>query len=259
MTKNTKLNRRYGMATLAGKVALLTGAARRIGAEIARILHAAGANVVIHYRSSSRDAETLQSELNALRPDSCFLVQGDLLDVATIPRIMQQTLEQTGRLDVLVNNASSFYPTPLDTLTEQQFDDLIGTNLKAPLFMAQAASPHLQLTHGCIINIVDIHGFRPLKDYPAYCVAKAGLLMLTQSLARELGPTVRVNGVAPGAILWPEMSENHAMHADIVAKTALQREGSPQDIAKTVLFLVRDADYITGQVIPVDGGRMLNH
>lgn len=247
------------MATLAGKVALLTGAARRIGAETTRTLHAAGANVVIHYRSSSQDAERLQAQLNAIRADSCFLVQGDLLKTAQIPALITQTLEQAGRLDILVNNASTFYPTPLDTLTSQQFDDLIGTNLKAPLFTAQAAAPHLQASNGCIINIVDIHGFRPLKDYPAYCAAKAGLLMLTQSLARELGPDVRVNGVAPGAILWPEMSENHAMHADIVKKTALQREGSPEDIAKAVLFLARDADYITGQVIPVDGGRMLNH
>ncbi|HRJ51146.1 MAG TPA: pteridine reductase [Candidatus Thiothrix moscowensis] len=247
------------MATLEGKVALLTGAARRIGAETARILHAAGATVVIHYRNSSQDAEALQTELNTIRADSCFLVRGDLLDVASIPGIIQQTLAQTGRLDILVNNASSFYPTPLDTLSEQQFDDLIGTNLKAPLFMAQAAATHLRSSHGCIINIVDIHGFRPLKNYTAYCVAKAGLLMLTQSLARELGPQVRVNGVAPGAILWPEMSENHAMHADILAKTALHREGNPADIAKAVLFLARDADYITGQVIPVDGGRLLNH
>lgn len=247
------------MATLAGKVALLTGAARRIGAATARSLHAAGANVVIHYRSSSQDAETLQAALNAIRPASCFLVQGDLLDVANIPGIVAQTLEQTGRLDVLVNNASSFYPTPLDILSEQQFDDLIGTNLKAPLFMAQAAAPHLQASQGCIINMVDIHGMRPLKGYTAYCVAKAGLLMLTQSLARELGPDVRVNGVAPGAILWPEMSENHAMHTDIIARTALQREGSPEDIAKAILFLVRDAGYITGQVLPVDGGRLLNH
>lgn len=247
------------MTTLAGKVALLTGAARRIGAETARTLHAAGANVVIHYRSSSQDAEKLQAELNTVRADSCFLVQGDLLEVSGIPRIVGKAVEQAGRLDVLVNNASSFYPTPLETLTEQQFDDLIGTNLKAPLFMAQATAPHLLSSKGCIVNIVDIHGFRPLKGYLAYCAAKAGLLMLTQALARELGPDVRVNGVAPGAILWPEMSENHAMHADILARTALQREGSPEDIAKTVLFLVRDADYITGQVIPVDGGRMLNH
>lgn len=247
------------MATLAGKVVLLTGAARRIGAAIARTLHAAGATVVIHYRHSAQAAETLQSELNRIRPNSCLLTQGDLLDVNAISHIVQHTLEQAGRLDVLVNNASSFYPTPLATLSEQQFDDLIGTNLKAPLFLAQAANPHLQKSHGCIINIVDIHGLRPLKGYPAYSAAKAGLWMLTQSLARELGPHVRVNGVAPGAILWPEMAENHAMHQELLAKTALKREGSPDDIARAVLFLVRDADYITGQVIPVDGGRMLNH
>ncbi|QTR46025.1 pteridine reductase [Thiothrix litoralis] len=247
------------MATLEGKVALITGAARRIGAETARTLHAAGATVVIHYRNSSQDAEHLQAVLNQQREDSCFLVKGDLLDMATIPALIADTVAQAGRLDILVNNASSFYPTPLATVTEQQFDDLIGTNLKAPLFMAQAAAPHLQANHGCIINMVDIHGLRPLQGYAAYCVAKAGLLMLTQVLARDLGPAVRVNGVAPGAILWPEMVENHAMHAEILAKTALQREGNPTDIAKTILFLVRDADYITGQVIPVDGGRLLNH
>jgi pteridine reductase len=247
------------MATLEGKVVLLTGAARRIGAVIARTLHTAGATVVIHYRNSAHEAEALQAELNAQRANSCFLVQGDLLDIAGLPDLIAQTVRQAGKLDVLVNNASSFYPTPIGTLTEQQFDDLIGTNLKAPLFLAQAAAPQLQANQGCIINIVDIHGFRPLKGYPAYCAAKAGLLMLTQSLARELGPDVRVNGVAPGAILWPEMVENHAMHESLIAKTALKREGSPEDIAKTVLFLVRDADYITGQVIPVDGGRMLNH
>lgn len=259
MAKNVKLNRRYGMATLQGKVALLTGAARRIGAEIARTLHSAGATVVIHYRHSAVDAEQLQAEFNAQRENTCFLVRGDLLDIASIPNLITQTLEQAGRLDILVNNASSFYPTPLASVTEQQFDDLIGTNLKAPLFMAQAAAPHLQTNQGCVINMVDIHGMRPLQGYAAYCTAKAGLLMLTQVLARELGPAVRVNGIAPGAILWPEMPANHAMHTEILAKTALKREGSPDDIAKTVLFLVRDADYITGQVIPVDGGRLLNH
>lgn len=247
------------MATLEGKTAFITGSARRIGAVIARTLHAAGAKVVIHYRSSSDEAEALQAQLNAQRADSCFLVRGDLLDVSAIPDLVGQVVAQTGQLDVLVNNASSFYPTPIGSVTEQQFDDLIGTNLKAPLFLAQASAPQLRAHGGCIINIVDIHGFRPLKGYPAYCAAKAGLLMLTQSLARELGPEVRVNGVAPGAILWPEMEENHAMHADLLARTALKREGSPEDIARTVLFLVRDAAYITGQVIPVDGGRMLNH
>lgn len=247
------------MLTLEGKVVLLTGAARRIGAEITRTLHAAGATVVIHYRQSASSAQQLQATLNAERANSCFLVQGNLLDMNFLPVLLKRTLTLTGRLDVLVNNASTFYPTPIGTLTEAQFDDLIGTNLKVPLFLAQAATPALQASRGCIINLVDIHGFRPLKNYPAYSAAKAGLLMLTQSLARELGPDVRVNGVAPGAILWPEMEENHAMHQELLAKTALKREGSPQDIARTVLFLVRDAPYITGQVIPVDGGRLLNH
>lgn len=247
------------MATLIGKTILLTGAARRIGAVIAHTLHTAGANIVVHYRNSAHEAQALQAALNAQRANSCFLVQGDLLDVATLPGLIAQTVSYTDRLDALINNASSFYPTPIGTLTERQFDDLIGTNLKAPLFLAQAANPYLQESHGCIINIVDIHGLRPLKGYPTYSAAKAGLWMLTQSLARELGPNVRVNGVAPGAILWPEMAENHAMHQELLDKTALKREGSPEDIAKTVLFLVQDATYITGQVIPVDGGRMLNH
>lgn len=175
------------MSMLKNKVALLTGAARRIGAATARTLHTAGATVVIHYRHSAAEAEILQAELNAARPASCFLVQGDLLDISVMPTLIAQTLEQAGRLDILVNNASSFYPTPLATVTEQQFDDLIGTNLKAPLFMAQAAAPHLQASNGCMINIVDIHGMRPLQGYAAYCIAKAGLLMLTQVLARELG------------------------------------------------------------------------
>lgn len=247
------------MATLDGKVVLITGAARRIGAEIAEMLHAVGATVVIHYRHSQAAAMDLQQKLNTQRPNSCWLLSGDLLVVNNLPHLVEQVITWTGRLDVLINNASSFYPTPIGSLTEQQFDDLIGTNLKAPLFLAQAAAPYLQQSQGCIINLVDIHGFRPLKNYPAYCAAKAGLVMVTQSLARELGPQVRVNGVAPGAILWPEMAENTAMHQELLAKTALKREGSPTDIATTVLFLVRDAPYITGQVIPVDGGKMLNH
>lgn len=247
------------MATLQGKVALLTGAARRIGANVARKLHAEGADIVIHYRNSATEAQALQAELNQQRSQSCYLVQGDLLQVQQLPALLEQVIAQTQRLDILLNNASSFYPTPMGKITEQQFDDLIGTNLKAPLFVSQAAAPYLHATQGCIINMVDVHAFRPLLDYPAYCAAKAGLAMLTQSLARELGPQVRVNGIAPGAILWPEMQANQAMHEALLEKTALKREGSPEDIAKTVLFLARDADYITGQIIPVDGGRLLDH
>lgn len=244
---------------LQGKVAMITGAARRIGAVTARMLHEAGADVVIHYRNSADDALDLQEALNAIRVDSCHVVQGDLLDTQKIPALIEEVLTKTGRLDVLVNNASSFYPTTVGEITEAHWDDLIGSNLKAPLFMAQAAHKALQETQGCIVNMVDVHGFRPLKSYPVYCAAKAGLLMLTQSLARELATQVRVNGVAPGVILWPEMEVNQAAQEVLLAKTALKREGTPEDIARAVLFLVRDADYITGQVIPVDGGRMLNH
>ena len=247
------------MTTLTGKVVLITGAARRLGAVMARTLHCAGATVVIHYHTSQAAALALQAELNDLRAESCFSIGADLNHTAQLAAVVQEVVAMANGLDVLINNASSFYPTPLATLTEAQFDDLIGSNLKAPLFLAQAAAPYLQQRQGCIINMVDIHGRQPLPDYPAYCAAKAGLWMLTKVLAQSLGSRVRVNGVAPGAILFPEMTENHAMHQAIVAHTALQAEGKPEDIANTVLFLVRDAPYITGQVIPVDGGRLLNY
>jgi pteridine reductase len=249
------------MSELKGKVALVTGSARRIGAATVRLLHQAGATVVVHYRSSAKQAEKLCAELNQVRAQSCFLQQADLLDIQALDTLVQDVVKQAGRLDILVNNASSFYPTPLAKIREADWDNLLGSNLKAPLFLSQAAAPELLKNKGCIVNMVDVHGFRPLKGYPVYSVAKAGLLMLTQSLARELGPDVRVNGVAPGAILWPEAegSLDKAAQQALLEKTALKREGSPDDIAKTILFLVRDADYITGQVIPVDGGRLLNH
>lgn len=249
------------MQNLKGKVALVTGSARRIGAETVRMLHQAGADVVVHYRSSADDAEKLADELNKRRADSCFLQQADLLEINHLPTMIESIIKQTGRLDILVNNASTFYPTAIGKITEADWDNLMGSNLKAPLFLSQAAAPQLIKNKGCIVNMVDVHGFRPMKGYPVYSAAKAGLLMLTQSLARELGPDVRVNGVAPGAILWPEAEENqnNTEQQALLDKTSLKREGTPEDIAKTVLFLVRDADYITGQVIPVDGGRMLNH
>ena len=247
------------MPNLTGKVALITGAARRIGAVIAETLHNAGADIVIHYRSSSADAKSLQHRLNKKRENSCFIIQADLLEVDCLPELIQKVINQTARLDILVNNASSFYPTKIGEITEQDWDDLIGSNLKAPLFLSQAASTHLKAAGGCIVNIVDIHGIRPMKAHPVYSSAKAGLAMLTQSLARELGPDVRVNGVAPGAIIWPEADKATQTPEEIVNKTALKRQGTPVDIAKAVLFLVRDADYITGHIIPVDGGRMLNH
>jgi len=246
-------------SNLAGKVALITGAARRIGAVIAQILHQEGADVVIHYRHSAKDAQKLQQKLNTQRDNSCFLVQADLIEVDTLPNLIQSVIKQTQRLDILVNNASSFYPTPIGEITEVDWDDLMGSNLKAPLFLSQAATPYLKQVQGCIVNIIDIHGLRPMKNHPVYSPAKAGLVMLTHSLARELGSEIRVNGVAPGAIIWPENELDKQVSDEILAKTALKRQGTPEDIAKAVLFLVKDADYITGHIIPVDGGRLLNH
>lgn len=244
---------------LDGKVALVTGAAVRLGACIARTLHDAGANLVLHYRSSSAAAHGLAHELNVKRPKSAVTLQADLLQTKSLRALVNAALEQWGRLDVLINNASSFYPTPLDAIDESQWDDLFGTNLKAPLFLAQAAAPHLNATDGCIVNIVDIHADRPLKGYPVYCAAKAGLVMLTKSLARELAPRVRVNAVAPGSILWPERGVDEQARRHIIEATALKRQGTPQDIAGAVLYLVRDAEYVTGHVLTVDGGRSLHH
>jgi pteridine reductase len=245
---------------LSGKVLLITGAARRIGAEIVRTLHAEGMNIALHYRNSREEAEALKQELEASRPDSVSLVQADLLHTSELPGLVKQTIERWGRLDVLINNASTFYSTPVGSITEDDWDLLVGSNLKAPLFLTQAAAPELAIHRGCIVNIIDIHAFRPLKGYPVYSAAKAALKTLTESMARELGPDIRVNGVAPGAILWPEQEEPYGdQHKEIIQRTALKREGSPEDIAKTVLFLVKDAPYITGQIIPVDGGRMLAH
>lgn len=239
------------------QVALVTGAAHRVGAEIVRWLHQAGLNIIIHYRSSDCGASALQAELQRQRPDSVALLQGDLLHTDALPQLVQQAYQQWGRLDLLVNNASTFYPTAVGTITEQQWDDLMGSNLKAPLFLSQAAAPYLRVTEGAIVNIVDIHAQRPLSGYPLYSVAKAGLAMLTQALAMELGPEIRVNGVAPGAILWPENDIDSATKTEILARTCLKRQGSPTDIARAVLYLFRDAPYTTGQVLAVDGGRSI--
>lgn len=241
--------------TLAGKVALITGGAHRIGAAIARHLHAEGMNLVIHYRSSAEAAHALQAELCAIRTDSVILVCGDLLKNGMLHNLVRETTEKFSRLDVLINNASTFYPTPIGEATERQWDDLVGTNLKAPFFLSQAASAALDRSGGCIINIADIHGDRPLKNHPIYSTAKAGLIMLTKSLARELGPRVRVNAIAPGVILWPEHEMDDMTKRRIINNTPLKRSGAPHDIARTVLFLVRDAGFITGQVMAVDGGR----
>jgi pteridine reductase len=241
---------------LADKVALVTGGARRVGAQIARKLHARGMKLVIHYRSSEQEAHRLQQELHDIRSESVMLVRGDLLRGPKLSQnLVYETIEAFGRIDVLINNAATFYPTPIGGAVEKDWEDLIGTNLKAPFFLAQAAAPHLKTSQGCIVNMADIYGERPLKDYSIYSVAKAGLIMLTKTLARELGPEIRVNAVAPGAILWPEDGIDEMNKQRMISRTPLKRIGQPDDIAETVLFLVSDADFITGQVIAVDGGR----
>jgi len=240
---------------LQDRVALITGGAKRLGAATARALHGAGASIVVHYHRSEAEAQSLASELNTLRPRSARAVCADLLDVHALPSLVAVVLDHFGRLDVLINNASSFYPTPVGDITTAQFEDLIGTNLRAPLFLSQAAAPALRATRGLIINMADIHGQRPLKGHAVYSAAKAGLVMLTKSLARELGPEIRVNAIAPGPVMWPEHPMDDALKAEIIGKTALKRSGTPDDIARTVLFLATGAPYITGQVLAVDGGR----
>ena len=238
-----------------GRWALITGAGKRIGAAIARMLHGAGANVAIHYLSSATAAEELAAALNAARRNSALTLQADLRNLAEVAHLVDRMVERTQGLAILVNNASTFYPTPLGTVTETQWHDLIDSNLKAPLFLSQAALPHLRAAQGVIINIVDIHAQRPLRDHPVYGAAKAGLAMLTRSLAKDLGPEIRVNGVSPGAILWPESGIDASVQSSIIKQIALKRQGRPDDIASAVLYLVRDARYVTGQILAVDGGR----
>ncbi len=241
---------------LQDKVVLVTGAARRVGAEVARVLHGAGARLALHHRRSAAEAQALAAELNALRPASAQAFQADLLQTERLAALVEAVAGHFGRLDALVNNASSFYATPLGGIGERAWEDLVGTNLKAPLFLSQAAAPHLAAAAGAIVNITDIHDQWPLKNYPVYCIAKAGLAGLTRALALELGPQVRVNGIAPGPILWPaDGSVDAAAQAGIVSRTLLKRCGEPADIARTVRFLLADAPYITGQIIAVDGGR----
>lgn len=237
-------------------VILVTGAARRVGAEIARSLHAAGASVMLHYRHSAAEVAALAEALNQQRAASAAMVQAELCDVAALENMVQQTLATYQRLDGLVNNASSFFPTPVGGIDEADWDNLIGSNLKGPLFLTQAAAPHLRQRRGSVVNITDIHAERPLKNYPLYCAAKAGLLGLTRALALELGPEVRVNAVAPGPVAWPEGESFSLAEKDaIVAHTLLRRTGTPADIAGAVKFLLLDAPYVTGQVLNVDGGR----
>lgn len=245
---------------LQDKSVLITGGAKRVGAAICRRLHAAGASLVIHYRSSRDEAAALAGELNAHRAGSATLVRADLLDTAGLPALVQAAIDAYGRLDVLVNNASSFFPTPVGHIDETAWNDLVGTNLKAPLFLSQAAAGELRETHGCVVNITDIHAERPMGSYLVYSIAKAGLAALTRGLARELGPEVRVNGVAPGAIIWPEDDEWHdgKLQAEILDTVFLKRIGEPDDIARAVAFLVCDAPYVTGQILAVDGGRSVS-
>lgn len=238
-----------------GKVVLVTGAARRIGAAIVTRLHARGANVAIHYRSSSEEADDLAKRLNEQRVDSATTFRADLLDMAQIAPLVAGVCSWHGRLDALVNNASTFYPTPVGSITDEHWQDLMGSNLKAPLFLSQAAAPELTKHRGAIVNIVDIHAQRPLRNHAVYGPAKAGLAMLTRSLAKDLAPEIRVNGVSPGAILWPEDGMSDAAQKSILRQVPLQRPGEPDDIAGCVAFLLSDADYITGQIIAVDGGR----
>lgn len=242
---------------LADRCVLVTGGAKRLGAAIARRLHAAGARIVVHYHRSREAAEALVAGLDSIRAGSACALCGDLRDVERLPGFVAMALERFGRLDVLVNNASSFFPTPLGSITPAQFDDLVGTNLSAPLFLSQAAAPALRQSRGVIVNMVDIHGMRPLKEHAVYSAAKAGLIMLTKSLARELGPEIRVNGIAPGPVLWPERDLDEELKSEIIGRTALKRSGSPEDIASAAYYLVADAPYVTGQVIVVDGGRSL--
>jgi pteridine reductase len=246
-------------ATLSGKVVLITGGAKRVGAAIARRLHVSGANLMLHYHSAKAEAVELQRALNAVRANSAATVQANLLNAAELPELVRTTVTRFGRLDGLVNNASSFHPTPLGEIKIADWDDLIGTNLKAPLFLSQAAAPHLKAAGGCIVNIADIHADRPLKRYVVYSIAKAGLVGLTRSLARELGPEVRVNAVAPGPVMWPEdESFDELARQRVISHTLLKRAGEPEDIAAAVHYFVAEAPYVTGQVLAVDGGRSVN-
>lgn len=243
--------------SLDGKCVLVTGAARRVGAAIATALHADGANVAIHYRSSAADADALCARFNALRPSSSIALQSDLVAELEPEKLIADVLAWSGRLDLLVNNASTFYPTPLGAISPDDWADLTGSNLRAPLFLSQAAAPSLRQVGGCIVNIVDIHARKPLRDHHVYGAAKAGLAMLTRSLAKSLAPTVRVNGVAPGAVMWPEDGMTESVKKNIIDQIPLGRRGKPEDIANAVLFLARDATFITGQVLPIDGGRSI--
>ncbi len=238
-------------------IALVTGAARRIGAAIARHLHAAGFDLALHYRNSAADLQALTEELEAARSGSTFALQADLAQFDRLPELVAQTIGRYGRLDALVNNASSFRPTPIGTATPADWDELFAANVRAPFFLAQAAAPHLKAARGAIVNLVDIYAERPLRDHAVYCMAKAALAMATKSLALELAPEVRVNAIAPGAILWAENETADAKKRAMLARTPLARTGTPEEIAEAVRWLLQDASYSTGQILRVDGGRLL--
>ena len=235
--------------------ALVTGAGRRVGARIARELHAAGMSVAVHCHRSREEAERLRTELESARPGSAAVVAADLLAPSAADAVAAAAAEPWGRLDVLVNNASTFQATPIGEVTEADWRDVVGSNLAAPFFLAQAAAPWLRAVRGCIVNVADVYGHRPLAGYPVYSAAKAGLVMLTRALALELGPEVRVNSISPGAVLWPEDDEPE--RGRVIDGIALRRSGDPGDVARAALFLVRDAPYVTGQDLAVDGGRLL--
>lgn len=237
--------------------ALVTGGSRRIGAAISRRLHAAGYDLAVHYRRSQEEARALRAELEALRPDSVLLLPGELTDAGVPETLVAAALAHFGRLDALVNNASAFYPTPLGNASSAQWDELFGSNARAPFFLAQAAAPALKAARGAIVSLVDIHAERPLREHTIYVMAKAALAAMTRSLALELAPEVRVNAVAPGAVLWPEQGKPEAEKAALLEATPLGRAGSAEEIAEAVRWLLQDASYVSGQVLRVDGGRSL--
>lgn len=239
-------------------VALITGAGRRVGAVIARTLHAAGYDVALHYRHSADQARALADELETQRRGSTLLLQAELAELSALPVMIDQLLAHYGRLDALVNNASAFFATPLETATPQQWNELFASNAQAPFFLSQAATPALRASRGGIVNLIDIYAERPLADHPLYCMAKAALAAMTRSLALDLGPDIRVNGVAPGAVLWPGDGKPYDDQQAMLARTPLQRAGSPDDVASAVRWLLRDAPFVTGQIIRVDGGRTLS-
>lgn len=238
-------------------VALVTGAARRVGATIARTLHAAGYDIALHHRHSAGEAATLLAELEAVRPGSALAVQADLAEIERVPALVERVLARFGRLDALVNNASAFYPTPIGSATPAQWNELFASNAQAPFFLVQAAWPALRERRGAIVNLVDIYAERALADHPIYVMAKAALAAMTRTLAQDLAPEVRINGVAPGAVLWPAQGKDYDDRAALLARTPLKRAGTPEDVASAVLWLLRDAPFVTGQVIRVDGGRTL--